>query len=442
MKLLIKYFPHLVVSLTYLLIIKSQYFCFNKINDSDKFFSVDQIKNICLRIKNFKFIISIQKSPNNNNLPSEDIRRQFSLMCRPLNICKSGVMISIYVNSKKVTIYSGSDVKTSLSNQKKKQLILNEKSLLTKGDYYKSIMNMIDNIKTQIPMKMLNNYKFHANGSLKTKIRGVKNRKFSGMVIFLIIFSLICIGLCLIILIRSFSNEYKNENYNQKQFYNDNLKKHMDFLSKILYDFRRIPDKTLQINFCLMCMEDFSINKDSLNTTVRRFYCGHLFHFQCIKTFHECLMCKGLLNCTPNFNTPLANAEHNDLADNKSNEYKNYINVSNPFLFIITEREVVNFMQNLRDIYDDEELNYYYKQNTKEVENISKEHGISMWGLVAGIATGAVIGGLVGYGVGGYMNLGDEEHHYEENYRNKRLENFYDEEEEDDYNGDVAEEQW
>jgi hypothetical protein len=433
----------------------SQYFCNKKIYDPDKSLTMDQIKEICTRIKTKKIIVSIQKQLNGSSF-YEDTRRNFSTLCGPLKMCRSGVMISIYINNRKSLIYVGSKIKMRISISKRKEIMSKEKDLFAKGDYYNSILNIINSINNEVSTNYLFTNNRNPNMRRRNVYRDSNNLSLTTilLVIFFVIFLLFLI-ICICVLMKKEEESEKAYDHGYHVRENDeDLKEHMRFLNKILYDISRTSSKSLNIDFCLLCMENFVAYKDNFNTTVRRFECGHLFHYQCIYNYNECLLCKGLpqqqftqINSQPQ-NSQLNQFPQQNIisGSNINNNIMNYPYFnSNPFLYTVTEQQIINFIHNFRLIYDEEELRMYYKENTREVEHMSQEHGVPLWGLAAGVAAGAAVGGLIGYGIGSHVNSGHEAHHIANTNPNSHADNyanFKDEEEEDDFDGDAAEQGW
>ena len=445
MKSLIKH-SHLLILAFFnvLVIIESQSFCNKRIYDPTKFFSLPQIKILCLSIQTSKFIVSIQKNPSDSN-SLEDTKRQFSSLCGFLNICKSGVMISVYIPSKKIIIYSGSKVKTSLSTERREQIILKERDLLIKGDFYHALINIVSTIKRELPETSDSVIKRYFGS--KTTNNDIHSSGIWIAALILGLVSAIVYLLCCCCFISNIVSERWKNSLLDKINNEDYITQHIYFLSNILCGIKKTPERTLEISSCLVCMEDLFSSQNRVKTSERRFECGHLFHYKCIQKYNECLMCKGLIS-TPSIVTPVINLNHEDqLKTNLTpcNINSNYTKIpndynTNPFVCTVTEREVVNFLNNFSVIYDQHELKDYYKKNPQEVEAISKEHGLSMWGLAAGVAGGVAVGGLVGYGIGTYVNSGHEEHHILQNNNHQEFNPF--KEEEDDFNGDAAEEGW
>jgi len=278
--------------------------------------------------------------------------------------------------------------------------------------------------------------------------------------------------LCLCYFLRARENEVEEEDFEKESHnYESSLeiREHMNFMLKILNDIKRTTTKTLKINFCMMCMADYVPYTDTLNTTVRRFNCGHLFHHQCISDFNECLLCKGRghqvgsnysaynspipnnvdyknnsIPTTPQYNTPNNTwgygTQNNNMVTGNSS-YNGYTNPNNTnfcqnnddLFYLITEMQVINFIENFKEIYEEDELRQYSRENPKDVQHLQQsEQGFSMWGLAAGVA----VGGLVGYGLGSYMNSHNQTAHT----NNFNHQNNY--ETQDDYNGDAVEEGW
>jgi len=120
------------------------------------------------------------------------------------------------------------------------------------------------------------------------------------------------------------------------------------------------------------------------------------------------------------------------------------------FRYFITEAQVYAFIQNFKEIYNEEDLKEYHQGNKKEIEKMQADHGekgSSMWGIVG---AGAV-GGLIGYGLGSYNNHSAQHTNYpnQSNYpnsypqtnpNNTQYQKASDDV--DDYDGDAAEGDW
>ncbi len=544
------YFSTLFVSI----VSAPEYYCENRIYDPDKLLKMDEIKTLCLKIKNpADFMISIQRKlsdPKAQNAHTEDTRRQFSAMCSKLHLCRDGTIISLYTEDHKSRIYVGSKIKNSIPIRAREQLLYNEKSTLQGGNYSRAFHNIVDGLVNQFYHSYRNNNLKFTNynprsHNIYNHNQQEKINTSNNMPVVLIVTVMVVILLCLCLFMTMKQNEEESNkvpesrnNYRQREYDNEEkqeIREHMNFLTRILNDIKNTPNKTLQIDFCLMCMESFIPNKDNYNTTVRRFDCGHLFHYECVSEFNMCLMCKGCKepvstpqvnfnpnipqqnynqnnynhtsnNNIPNFNDiqQAANQNHIQAPNQNYQQFPNqnyqqipnqnyqqipgqqliytpnqqinynYQTNSNPnyvpyneqnvhgapqilnrdFKYFITEQNVVKFIENFKEIYDEEDLKQYQRENPKEIQKMQSDHGVgvsSLWGYAAA----AGVGGLIGYGIGSYnnnsTNHNQNNHHYNNNnnYNNNQYNNNYNnnyenvaENDNDDYDGDAGEGDW
>ena len=373
--------------LAFLYYVKSQYFCGKKIYDPYKFLELNQIKGLCSKINKNKFILSILENPSIGISISEDSTRLFLNLCKSLNICNSGILISFYFGENSLFIHNGPS--NNISIGKINQIIKKGINFLSRGDYYSSLINIINSIKKYSSKNLKLNpshiipIQNNAMISIQTK-KIYKNSFYNSQLFYIIVLILIILTTLIFILIACYlikcdTDDEKERNYQFEQNrIEDNIMEHFNFIKKILYEIKKTSENKIQINFCLVCMENFSTQKDSFTTTLRRFQCGHFFHFQCIYECNSCILCIGF---TDNMDSDEKTKTMDETEKNNRLTYSN-LKSHHPFEFSITQQQILNLLANFPYIYEEHDLRNYYSENPKEVsmfeENVCCEVGNKM----------------------------------------------------------------
>ena len=514
-----------------------EYFCENRIYDPNEYLKMNDIKSLCLKIKNPAFfMINIQKHSSD---PNDNSRRQFSTMCTKLHLCKNGAIISLYVDDHKSVIYVGSKVHSQIPIKMRTEILNRDQTKLhlRNGKFGLAAEKIVEELIDKFYSSLKNSNLKFPNYNVKNKYYDNNEQKNintnNNVPVILSVFIIMGLSLCLFYLVAQKCNEIESSkpslredhiNYNNEE--KEEIREHLNFLNKILFDIKKTPNKLIQIDFCLLCMENFIPNKDNYNSTVRKFDCGHLYHYECAAEFNACLMCKGCKEPSQNFisqqftqqqypqqqypqqqypqqqypqqqypqqhypqqtniynpnqyaqnipNTtpypqsniptfneispqinPIQNNNQASSYPNLSPSFQTNQFVSQDFKYFVTEANVLRLIENFKEIYQEQNLKKYYSENTQEVQKMQSDHGVgfsSMWGVAAGVG----IGGLVGYGLGSYMNSGQNNtnnnqnfsnypsHHNYNNsdYKNNNNYNNVADDDVDDYDGDAAEGGW
>ena len=405
MKLIKKIF--LFISLIYFSIsYDTQYFtCENKIYCDNSYLSFNDLNNLCSTLlSNNRYIIFVSNKliyPDDNSYTvlSENFFKNYCV--NTAYGCKNSFGIFIYIQSGKILIVAGQNVKAYVSKQNRLNVIQTIIPYLQNNNYYTGLEVGIQNLEKILRLN--------------------SNESDGGMSFFWIILIILGLGLCLYCVFKSSEkiinqeNELNNNNeinndLNEQLYENNNyiasnvnnnsveIHNHLIKLQNLINIIRQNSPPIIKINQCLICMQEISLNNNNLNYNNYenknsnyiemnnindvnnnninnnninndiincRFACQHIYHNSCLikHNLNYCIIC-----CNNN------NENYNVKISNNSN-YQ-----------ILNEENIVSFAKNLNLIYNKNELNVYIQNYSNEFDtfNTSLFLGLtSAWGIVA-----------------------------------------------------------
>ena len=433
MKLIKKIF--IFISLIYFSIsYDTQYFtCENKIYCDNSFLSFNDLNNLCSTLlSNNRYIIFVSNKliyPDDNSYTvlSENFFKNYCV--NTAYGCKNSFGIFIYIQSGKILIVAGQNVKAYVNKQNRLNVIQTIIPYLQNNNYYTGLEVGIQNLEKILRLN--------------------SNESSGGMSFFWIILIILGLGLCLYCVFKSSEKiiNQENEIYNNNEINNDlnaqlyennnnnnyivsnvnnnslEIHNHLIKLQNLINIIRQNSPPIIKINQCLICMQEIFLNNNNINYNNNyeksnyiemnnindvnnnnnsndiincRFACQHIYHNSCLikHNLNYCIIC-----C------------------NNNNENYN-IKISNNSTFqILNEENIVSFAKNLNLIYNKNELNVYIQNYPNEFDtfNTSLFLGLtSAWGIVA---TTALLMNDYNYN----NNYNEYNNNYNNNYDNNNV---------------------
>ena len=412
----------LFISLIYISIsYDTQYFsCENRIYCDSNILSFNDLNNLCSTLlTNNRYIIFVSNKliyPDDNSytILSENFFKNYCV--NTVYGCKNSFGIFIYIQSGKILIVAGQNVKSYVNQQ-----------------------NRLNIIQTMIPYLKNNNYYTGLEVGIKNleKILRLNSNESSGISFFWIIIIILGIGLCIYCIFKSSENiinqeieinnnneinndlnaqlyENNNNNYMSNNINNNSLEihNHLIKLQNLINIIRQNSPPIIKINQCLICMQQIilnnntninynnkygnensnyiemnninDINNNNNNDIINcRFACQHIYHNSCLiqHNLNYCIMCY-----------------------NNNNENCNKIISNNSDFQILNEENIVSFAKNLNLIYNKNDLNIYIQNYSNEFDTFNSTLFLgltSAWGIVA---TGALLMNDYNYNNNEYNN--------------------------------------
>lgn len=285
-----------------------------------------------------------------------------NIICESHGVCSNALGITVYYDARKVRVSARKSIEHIITPSFRVLMIDNMKPFLKKNDYFKAFeypINMaIEEFKYRkdgVYSEKYNSYNKNSNN--KSNISSSSSDDDLG------IFSLLVIIIIIIVLVYLCKSSNSSNNvHNHFSKLNDMIK----------YDISKKTPAITSTSKCLLCMEflnkPIEINSSTIPTLVM-FSCGHYYHQHCIeKMVHKnkaddhCLMCDEPTAVVNKFT---------NLSESNNGE----------FIQHVTEKNVVNVMDNFNNIYGDSSMKSYYKSYESSDIKVMNSYSFPIWWL-------------------------------------------------------------
>ena len=360
--------------------------CRNRIFDEERLLSSYEITSLCSFIEDFNtkqaygrhstnvdFLLRIVSDlPNYNergydSLYDNDNEDFTNFQTGRLNIREyNTICLTVYYNARRIRLSVGKNLSSIVDERERERVIDSMKPYLKNKEYYKAFSFALMGITSSLGSSFNNHHSNHHNSnrnhhsqsnhnynnnhySSNNENESNKSSSFIWIVVFIIII--------FFVVFLSSSNKI-----------HEHFKKLNDLIKTDIY--KNTPPIGLTTK-CLICMNELN-RSDVQSITDKRiecFSCGHYYHKSCIESMSNstdakkyCMMC----------DEPTANIQTIECEENlKGIALKN----------VVTEKNVVNIINNFNKIYGEEELKKYYSSYETQDIKIINSYSTSVWWL-------------------------------------------------------------
>jgi hypothetical protein len=335
---------------------------------------------------------------------NKDSEALFSERCRFWrNMCEDGVLISIYVKDIRISIYAGTKARDILSNTAREKILSSVKNLIMVKNFPLALESIVGSIKNyfgasentyeSIVDRVIRKYeetkedikhKYHdVKEGVKQKYQDVKegvrdkihdltedarNRYDSqrtvppkeeseGSSFGRIFFILFAFSIVSLMCFNIFNRATRSKGPSEKIEFHIYAK----FLMNLLQDMKKIQDRTILTNHCLLCAKTFEkvdplTYRPGASDEILKFRCGHLYHRGCMEKMPR-FKC---LNCVDNLN---------------STNYEKTISENRQYL---SEGDLLRLVDNCKQIYSQRDLDDFYNNYPESRATFESHFNINM----------------------------------------------------------------
>ncbi len=383
--------------------------CGERIIDESNYLPEVARNTLCNLIKDNRYIIVVKERLKDPRYPQptdeefvRDTEALFNERCRFFsNMCEDGVLISIYVNDMKIRIHAGEKAKEHLNISAREKIVHSVKNLLILKNFGGALESIVGSIKNYFEASesysttdTLSRKYWEATEGIKDRYERIKDsirdsyystkegikdkyydtkeelkRRFHestsypeesrenygiGRTLF-ILFAFMVIGLMGL-------NLY-NKAISSRILPGQKVDLHIyvKFLISLVHDIRKSNERSVLSNQCLLCAKTFEkldplAYKEGSADEILKFGCGHLYHRGCLHRLNrfKCLSCIESTNTTT--------------YEKVTTDTRQYIN----------EIDLMRFMDNLRLIYSQNELDDFYNNYPESRNTFENNFHINM----------------------------------------------------------------